>query len=235
MEKIKQFIENSKPTQFLLVLLVGVAIGAIFYPTKHIEESLETKHEAETKTLKEEHLKEVARIQESLNKVSAEASEYRKNTETKITQLTTQVHELQSKQKTAYYKVVRPDGTVEIKKFTESEVNESTKVITQIQQEFKEKVEQIESKWETIHKERVADLKKDYESKEQTYKKEIDELKQTKVVDINKKSFGVEAGVLLDKSYYGHVTYDVFGPLFLGLHSQFGTTNTAGAGIGLRL
>ena len=235
MEKIKEFIKNSKPTQFILILLVGVAIGAIFYPTKHIEETLTQKHEAETKTLKEEHAKETAKLKETVDRITAESTQYRRDTETKITTLTSQVHELKNKQKTAYYKVVRPDGTVEIKKFTESEVNESTKVITQIQQEFKEKVEAIETKWETLHKERVAEIKKDFDSKEQTYKKEIDELKTTKVVDINKKSFGVEAGVLLDKSYYGHVTYDVFGPFFLGLHSQFGTTNTAGAGIGLRL
>ena len=235
MANVKEFIQNSKPTQFLLVLLVGVAIGAIFYPTKHIEESLEKKHQEEITTLKEQHAKEDAKLQESIDKAQAETKQLHSSTDATINKLTTQIHDLQSKQKTSYYKIVRPDGTVEIKKYTESEVTESTKVITQIQEEFKQKIDAIEAKWETLHKERVAELKKDFDSKEQSYKKEIDELKQTKVVDINKKSFGVEGGMLLDGDYYMHATYDLFGPFFLGLQTQFGVDDkTVGAGIGLR-
>src|SRR5690606_32585529 len=118
--------------------------------------------------------------------------------------------------------------------FSESEVTESTKVIAQIQEEFKTKIESIEKKWSDVHRERVLELKKEYDSKLEEYQKKIVELEKDKIVDINKKSFGVEVGLVTGLNYYGHVTYDVFGPFFLGLHTQLGSSVSAGAGIGIR-
>lgn len=234
LDGIREYVKNNLWAQYVLVLVAGIAIGAVFYPTKHIEETERRKHEEESKVLKEERRKEVGQLRESLDKVVKESSEYRKETERKLVKLTTENTTLKSNQKTAYYKVVRPDGTIEIKKFTETEVNESRQVITSIQQEFKEKITAIETKWEAIHKERVSAIQKEYASKEETYKRQIDELERKRVVDINKKSFGVEAGVTTKLSYYGHASYDIFGPIFLGLHGQFGTESAAGAGLGLR-
>ena len=126
-----------------------------------------------------------------------------------------------------------------MRKFTESEVDESKQVVTSIQEEFKTKIASIESKWEAIHRSRVEDLRREYDSKTEEYKKKIDELEKSKVVEINKKNFGLEAGLLTNGAGYGHVTYDVFGPIFLGLHAQFGVTPGApspagGVGVGLR-
>lgn len=234
LERIKEFIKNNQWAQFVLVLLVGIAIGAVFYPTKHIEERERQKHEEETKVLKEQHSKELSEVRDTLDKTTKQASEYRSETERKITKLTTENSTLKSSNKTAYYKLVKPDGTIEIKKFTETQVDESKQVITSIQEEFKQKVASIETRWESIHKERVSSLQKEFNSKEEQYKHKIDELEKSKVVDINKKSFGAEAGVTTSLSYYGHVTYDVFGPVFVGLHAQFGPQVGAGAGLGLR-
>lgn len=238
-EKIKALVEGSKVIQFVLVLLLGVAIGALFYPTKRIEERERQKHELETKTLNETHSKELSQVRDTLDKTTQEFKSQLSESEKKITKLTTENSTLKSSQKTAYYKLVKPDGTIEIKKFSETQVDESKQVITSIQEEFKQKVASIETKWETVHKERVEKLQKEFSSKEESYKHQIDELEKSKVVDINKKSFGAEVGVLTNLNYYGHVTYDVFGPFFLGLHAQFGLTPTApsaagGAGIGLR-
>ena len=129
-----------------------------------------------------------------------------------------------------------PDGTIEIKKFTESEVNESSKVITQIQEEFKTKIDKIETKWSEIHKERVAKLQKDFDSKESGYQKTIEELTKSKTVSVNEKHFGLEAGMMSNKNYYGHVTADLWGPVFVGVHGEVGANNDnkLGAGIGLR-
>jgi len=234
-EKVKNFIKESKPAQLVLVLILGMAIGAIFYPTKHIEERLDTLHQEEIAKIKIEHSIELSHQKEEYSKLAQESAEYHKETESKISSLVTQVTTLKSKQKTAYFKIVKPDGTVEVRRFTESELDASNTVVTSIQKEFKEKVDSIEKKWEQVHLKRVTELKKEFASKEAEYKKTIDELHQEKIVDINKKSFGIEAGGLLNGNYYGHVTYDVFGPFFLGAHSQFGTTsNTAGLGVGIR-
>lgn len=78
-----------------------------------------------------------------------------------------------------------------------------------------------------------------------TEKQEIDNTKTNKdsesriseynKTEINKKSFGIEIGINSDKSYYGHVTYDVFSSLFVGGHVSIGNTNNLGFGVGLRL
>jgi hypothetical protein len=233
---MKELLKRQE-VRYLLVLLLGATIGALFYPTKHIEERVSQKYEAEIAVLKETHSKEVTNIQEKLDKTETESKKYKEETETKISKLTTEIKTLQSKQKTAYYKIVRPDGTIEIKKFSESEVNESSQVVTQIQEEFKRKVEQIEDKWKNIHTERVTALKKEFDSKEQEYQKQISELKAEKVVDVNKKNFSVEAGLMTNKNIYGHATMDLWGPIMIGIHAEAakdGSNSSVGAGVGLR-
>lgn len=233
-DKVRDFVKNSRLTQFLLVLLVGMAIGAIFYPTKHIEERERQKHELETKTLSEQHSRELSKLQETLDKTVQQSTEYRQETEHRINILITENRTLKSHQRVSTYKLVKPDGTIEEKTFTETDIDESKQVITSIQEEFKQKVASIETKWETIHKERMQAIKKEFDSKEETYKKQIDELEKSKVVDVNKRSFGIEAGLMTSGNYYGHATYDFFGPFFLGFQGQFGQSSAAGAGLGLR-
>jgi len=115
LERAKEFVKNTPWIQFTLVLLLGIAIGAIFYPTKRIEERERQKHEEETKVLKEEHVKELSQVRDTLDKTNQSFTEYRKETDTKITKLTTENTTLKSKQKTAYYKLVKPDGTIEVR------------------------------------------------------------------------------------------------------------------------
>jgi uncharacterized membrane-anchored protein YhcB (DUF1043 family) len=218
------------------MLLIGITIGAIFYPTKRIEEKITQKYEQEIASLKEVHSKESQDLIEKYASSLKENKELHVQTEQKISQLTSEIKTLQSKQKTAYYKLIKPDGTIEIKKFSESEVNESSKVVTQIQQEFKTKVDQIETKWSEIHKKRVAKLQKDFDSKESSYQKTIEELTKSKTTSVNEKRFGLEAGMMSNKNYYGHATADLWGPVFIGVHGEVGNNNDnkLGAGIGLR-
>ena len=218
------------------VLLIGITIGALFYPTKKVEEKITQKYEQEISNLKEVHAKESQDLVEKYAASLKENKELHVQTEQKISSLTSELKNLQSKQKTSYYKLIKPDGTIEIKKFSESEVNESSKVVTSIQQEFKTKIDQIESRYATIHKERVEKLQKDYDSKESEYKKTIAELTKSKTVSVNEKRFGLEAGMMSNKNYYGHATADLWGPVFIGVHGELGTNNDnkLGAGIGLR-
>lgn len=221
--------------RYLLVLFVGVTVGAIFYPTKHIEEKVSLKYEQEISKIKEEHLQEKTKIQEDYQERVKTVSSRLEESEKKVSQLNIQVRDLKSKQKTAYYKIVRPDGTIEIKKFTESEVSESTTVITQIQEEFKTKIAQIETKWSDIHKQRVTELQRQFDSKESEYKKTIEELQKSKVVTVNEKRFGLEVGLMSNKNYYGHASMDLWGPVFVGLQGEVGENNDNKLGIGLGL
>ena len=218
-----------------LVLIVGITIGAVFYPTKHIEEKISQKYESEISVLKEQYSSEIQDISESLKEQISINKRLSKEYESDIKKLRTEIKNLQSKQKTAYYKLVKPDGTIEIRKFTESEVSESSKVITEIQEEYKVKVEEIENKWSSIHKERVETLAKEFKNKESEYQKKIFELEQSKVVSVNPKRFGLEVGMLTDKKYYGHASMDLWGPVFIGVHGEVSDNDDkVGLGVGLR-
>ena len=219
------------------VLLVGITIGVVFYPTKRIEEKLKTTHQEEITKLNETHAAEQHDLMERYTSSLKETKQVKEESQHTIASLTTQVKTLQSKQKTSTYKLVKPDGTIEERTFSESEVNESSKVVTKIQEEFKTKIEQIETKYATIHAERVQAIKTQFDSKEAEYKKTIDTLEKSKTVSINEKRFGIEAGLTNEKNYYGHATMDVWGPTFIGVHGQVGpqnNSNNLGVGLGLR-
>ena len=221
-----------------LILFIGITIGALFYPTKRVEEKVSQKYEQEIVALKEIHSKELQTVNEAKTKIEQESKEYHSVTEKKISTLTTQVSELKSKQKIATYKLVKPDGTIEERTYTENEIDQSTKTVVSIQEEFKQKIDAIETKWSQIHQTRVTELKKDFDSKESEYKKTIASYESSKVTSINEKRFGLEAGITNEKNYYGHATADLWGPVFVGVHGQVGANgnnaNNMGLGLGLR-
>lgn len=218
------------------VLLIGITIGALFYPTKKVEEKITQKYEQEISSLKEEHVKLSVESDEKWLKIVNEARIKKEETEHKLTKLTDEIKSLKSKSKVSTYKLVKPDGTIEERTFTENEVDQSSRTVTKIQEEFKQKIESIETKYATIHSERVTNIKKEYDSKESEYKKTIAELTKSKTVSVNEKKFGIEAGMMSNKNYYGHATADLWGPVFVGVHGELGTNNDnkLGAGIGLR-
>jgi len=206
--------------RYVLTLVAGVAIGAITYPTKDIEERLTKKYSQEISVLKETHSKELIQVKETMDATISNYNKTIAESEKKVTLLTSENKTLRSKKKTSYYKIIKPDGTIEIKKFSESEDSESSQVITQIQEEQKQKLIAIEIKYEEIHKKRIEEIKKDFDTKESSYKKTIEELESSKTISINKKKFGAEVGANTEKQYYVHGTGTLFGPVFVGIHGE---------------
>jgi hypothetical protein len=86
-----------------------------------------------------------------------------------------------------------------------------------------------------INEEKQTEIKEKFEKKVEELEKEIAALRQKEKTEINKKRFGIEAGILMNRSYYGHLQADLFGPVFVGGHIQLGIDNTIGIGMGLRL
>lgn len=232
---MRKLLKN-RTVQFILTLVAGVAIGALFYPTKNIEEKVKKEYEQKIERVSEEKEQLRKNLSEKVDELEKEKTELRIETSQKITKLTYQIRELESSKKETFYKIIKPDGTIEEKRYTESEVSETSQVITKVREEFDQKVSQIAERWKTVHKRRVEQLKKDFESKESEYKSTIAKLESEKRVEINPKKYGVELGITSDNNYYGHVNVDVFGPLFLGLHTQsnFLNDHSVGAGIGIR-
>jgi hypothetical protein len=225
----------------VLVLLVGITIGALFYPTKKVEEKTSQKYEQEIKSLKEQHSQEISKVTEQRDALVQSAKEFHLESDRKITTLASQVSQLKSKQKISTYKLVKPDGTIEERSFTENDIDQSSKAVTSIQDEFKQKIDAIETKWSQIHATRVAELQKQFDSKEQAYQNTIASLEKTKTTTVNAKQFGIEAGIMSDKDYYAHANADLWGPIFVGLQVEIKppsadehADNRVGAGIGMR-
>lgn len=226
---------NNQVVRYVLTLVAGVAIGAVFYPTKSIKESLEKTHQVEISQLKEQFSQQQQKSEEEYNKTISQYKQTTEQSQHKIDTLTTQISTMKSQQKTSYYKLVKPDGTVEIRKTSDSETEESNQVVTQIHEEFQKKIDSIEKKWEDVHTKKVQELTASFASKEQSYQKEIDTLKQTKDTEVNQKKFGVELGETVDKNTYLHATGDIFGPVFMGLHGEYGQDHKdIGVGVGIR-
>lgn len=220
--------------RYILILIVGITIGVIFYPTKSVVEKTSKKYEQEIATLNEQHSQELKVVNESLDKSEAENKSLYEETDQKISSLTIQLSELKSKQKITTYKLVKPDGTVVERSFTENDVDQTSNTVTSVQQEFKQKIDAIEVKWSKIHEDKVTQISKEFDAKEQAYQKTIVSLQTSKVTTVNQKQFGLEGGILTDRGYYGHVTMDLWGPVYVGLQGEFGIDSKAGAGIGVR-
>jgi hypothetical protein len=117
-------------------------------------------------------------------------------------------------------------------KEVEIESKEQAKKIAELESRIKANV----VTYRTIYKDRIVEKIVDKSVTDTTEKKQEDIKAETKeVVKINTKKFGVEAGMNVNHTYYGHVTYDLFGNFFIGGHVEIGLHNTLGAGIGVRL
>jgi len=232
---MKDLLKN-KYVQWVLILATGIAIGAIFYPTKTIREEEQQKYERQLSLVQEQHEKTLSKEKEKfkseLNLVKTKLEE----TSRSIEVLKEENYQLKQKVEEGTLKIVKPDGTIVEKTYKKTETEEISKVTTQIRDEFNRKVKSIESKWVKIHKERVSKIKKEFDLEIEKKEKEIFELKKKKVVEVNKRNFGISAGFLSNKNYYTGIDYTIFGPVFIDLHTQsnFEDEFSIGAGIGIR-
>lgn len=221
--------------RYIIILLVGIAVGAIFYPSKEvsIEEKLRleseiTKLKKEKKEIKIDYENKLA-IKEQISK------EYKKDSESKLSSLRQENTVLKQKAKEKTLKIIKPDGTIVEETIKEYQTEIISKVVTEIKQEFKEKIQLIENKWKKIHEQRVTKIRDNYVYQLEEKDKKIRQYELNKVVKINQRKFGISLGYLGNNEYFSSVQYDMFGPMFLDLHLGGNNNNTrAGIGIGVR-
>jgi len=233
-QKVIDIVKASKPLQFALVFLAGVTVGALFYPTKIIKDSLTKTFQSQIATLNQQHSTELAQTKSQYNAQVQTLTQTNTTLSSKVTDLTTQVTNLKSHQTNNYVKIVHPDGTIEIRDTSEKDSSSEQQISQQMQQEYDQKLQTQIFQLQTVQASTISSMQKTWDAKEQSYQSQIATLTKTHSETINPKNFGVEAGVLTDGDYYAHVTYDVWGPFLIGLHGQFGATSQVGAGIGLR-
>lgn len=232
---------NNKYAIPVVALLAGIVIGAIFYPSKSITREETARYEAKIEKLETEK-REIEKEMKSTVSDITELNHIRiTEKEKKITSLRTENTHLKKKTKERIVKIIKPDGTITEEIVRESDTEVVSQIVTNIKQEFNEKVTSIENKWKKVHTKRVVTIRDTYEKKLAEKQHIIDTHTKKETIKINERKFGISIGYTNDDNYFSSVTYDMAGPLFLDLHLDTnlrapndGGRNQVGIGIGLR-
>lgn len=231
---VVDLIKSSRPLQFVLVFIAGGAVAAVFYPTKQIKETITKKYEQQIQTIQQQNSQTLSTQQASYQKLQSEYSIYKVQTDSKINQLTTQVNDLKTHTKTTVVRTVHPDGTIEEHIVSENETESTEQISEQVQQEWQQKIDQSVANVTQEYDQKISTMTSQWSSKEEQYKQTISSLQESKTITTNPRKLGLEAGLLSNSDYYGHLTYDVWGPFFIGGQIDFGPNSAVGGGIGIR-
>jgi len=231
-QKIKDLWTNSAVFRYAAILFLGVVIGAVFYPSKRIEEKVKQEYQlkVDREVVKREQVEK--EMNEKINSFTHENFQQKEEYNRQVATMKQEIRDLRSKKREVFYKIVKPDGTVEERREFESEDSETSNVVAQAQEQFNSKIAQMRETLTVEFKQKEEKIKSDFDIKEKEYKEQITKLEQSKVVEINQKNFGIELGVINDRSYYLHATGTIWGPLFLGVHGS--SAGKLGTGLGIR-
>lgn len=223
--------------RYVVILLIGMGIGAVFYPSKSTVSEDIYKYKEEISRLEQEKVNIQKEYVDLFNRSEKENKEYRERATHQIISLRAENYKLKSKVKESKFKLVKPDGTIEERWFKESETDVVSSVVTKIRSEFDQKIVSIENKWKKVHEQRTQKIRSDYEKKIAEFKSKESSTISKKKVDTNKRSFGLSLGITSEKDYFSSATYDIYGPFFLDLHlgsdRQF-QDKEVGIGLGIR-
>lgn len=222
---------------------IGITIGVIFYPKKHIEEKLRVEIHKEYSLreteLREQNKKIVNDFASKIEAIESSFLSYQVDTQKKINILVSENTKLKQTSSRKRLKIVKPDGTIIEKEIEESSSESSREIIAQVQEEFNQKIKSIEDRWKRIHEERVTKITEENNSRISKIKEEtaaeILAIKKEHMEEVNRSRLRPEIGITTDRDLYFHSTYSLWGPVFIGggVSGTNKTFNQARIGLGL--
>jgi predicted RNase H-like nuclease (RuvC/YqgF family) len=229
-------IAKSHVFQLVMALIIGIAVGAVFYPSKSIKESLSKEYEAKFAAMTVENSKQKEELQKKVDKLIQENVSIQKDSQAKISSLTQEIKQLKTKKKTVTVKITKPDGTIEERTEEVSETEENSTLIATLKQEYDQKIVQLETKLTTEKTEEIAKLTKEYAAQTTNYQTTISELKKQLDIQINPKKYSIGLGYMSKDSVYVYTDATIFGPVMIGVitQSNFRDSFGLGGGIGIR-
>lgn len=234
MMNLKEIAAN-KWTQIVGALVAGIMLGMFVMPTKETTEDVTAQYEKEIQILKTEHAKETSYLRASIDFLAARQKQLVDSYEAKINTLTSQVRELTSHRVEIYYKIVKPDGTIEEKRYIETEDKVKETMLAEMKSEYERQMKVTEQEYQKRSEQQIVSVKAEYQVKVDTLERELSKYKNSTQTVTNPKKLGAEIGFNTDQRVYLHTTYDAWGPIFIGGQIEKGTTSTgAGIGIGVR-
>ena len=220
-----------------IALVIGVAIGAIFYPSKEIEES--ERHRDEQRIEKEINYsrKIQSEKEERVREVQGSYFKMEEELNAKIQKQTTEISHLKVRVSERTFKLIKPDGTIEERTFRDSELSKDTTIVTTIQQEYTRKIKQTEDRYKKVYTEKLEKVKEAVIEKFKEKDLIIATLEKKRSIKINPGKTRIGVGVTNEQDYYGIVERDIFGPIFIHGLFEVNTENKdqkGGIGIGIK-
>lgn len=235
MEALKKLAQTTS-FKIGMALIVGIAIGAIFYPKKEVTEETKVRIEELKQKEAEYKAKYEAEYQEKLKAVETQNKKLTESLTNKLEKTVQENSKLRLQTEEQIVKIIRPDGTIEEKTIRKSDTQKETQIVTTIKEEFTRKIEEIETRYKEVYAERLEKIKQDVESKLKEKDHKIAELESKKHTKINDGDTRLGVGMTNERDYYGLIERDIFGPIFMhGLIEQDRQQNQLKGGIGIGL
>jgi hypothetical protein len=245
-------ILNNQYARYAIVFFAGIAMTILLYPSEstsiaekekilnETRASYESKLQESEKTLKQER----ETHQKDIETVRQESFRREQELTTRISSLSTENSSLKQKTKMVTVEKVHPDGTVERKTISTSELESETQVIAQIQREAEEKIVDTVSKLKFEHarelneKTSVLQTKIDKLSLELNKSESLlkEEREKTSRTTSNPRPFALGLGLNTDRQYTVETHYTFWGPVYVGASYDRGgiSNDRAGLSLGIR-
>lgn len=232
---IKSWLGN-RYVQLVGALVAGALLSALFYPSSQTEERIKQKYEQITKQKVQEQRDITTSVVKEYNSLSQTYRNLQDEYKSKVSQLTSTIQEMTSSRIEIFYKLTKPDGTIEERRYFEYRNTATAKMLTDLKTDYERKMQETQSETQKKHEAEVAQMKDSYSRQIASLTKKISILEKETTTTINPKKFGLEAGATLERRGYAHATYTFWGPMFLGTHYETdGTKSSFGMGLGINL
>jgi hypothetical protein len=239
--KIWTWLMNNRIVQWIICLAIGIAVGVIFNPSKKeyetkIQEMTQT-YEKQIQTIQNET---TVKVEQLIQQASNTESSYKRviaELDKKIVSISQENVQLKQTSKIVTYKIVKPDGTI-IETTSTTTTNEIISQISkQMDEQLTKKIAETEQKYKQEYQTKTQILQSQYQSTIETmqieYNKELQKIRDEKVVITNEKKLGVAVGIQTDKKAFLNASYDFWGPIFVDSHVGIDLNKNWVVGVGL--
>ena len=229
-------IRTSKWFLYIVAFVAGLAVCYFIYPTKTITEKVKQEYQSTLEQKVQEQKDITTQITKRLEEQTTKNTQMEAQYTSTVNQLNSKITEMSSSKVVTTHKVTRADGSSETWTYMESESKNTEKMLSEVQSDYEQKLKQSESDWQKKTDSEVAKTKESDSIKITELQKQVETLQSSTVTITNAKKFGLELGAKPSKRFYAHGTYDLFGPIFVGVQAEQAESymDYVGVGLGVR-
>lgn len=246
-----RLLENQY-VRYVFVFLGGVLLTMVLYPSGTVSTTEKRKIEEEIRTVYETKLQqseivlkqETSRFEKQISSLKEENSRRELELSTKLNSVTSENSSLKQKTKMVTVEKIHPDGTIERKTISTSELESETQKIAKIQQEAEQKLKETVSKLSEQHSKELTEKTSSMQSTIEKLSVDLslserlrrEEIEKSRTVVRTVRPLALGLGVNTDRQYTAEAQYMFLGPLYVGASYDHGgiSNNRTGISLGIR-